>query len=97
MSDSGVTGRDVSGFVLEETMGVIIAVRSNSQRIEVGQRVYSNGRMFRPEGCGGTVVGIVEPYTHGRSSDILLVRWDGSDAHCLSAKFKDLDLPELEG
>lgn len=96
MSDSRVLTRDVSGFVLEQMYGVITAVTNGSQRIEVGQRVCSNGQMFRPEGLGGIVVGIIEPYTNGCSSDILLIRWDESERGCSHAKFKDLTIASSE-
>ncbi len=84
-----------SGFLLEIEDGVITAVTDASgrdSRIVVGQRVISNGRLrWWPQGHGGTVEGIVEPDTGGRTSDILLVHWDGAkEGTKFKTKFKDL-------
>ncbi len=77
------------GSVLEAEGKNIKAIISLWGRmIEVGQRVISNGRVY-PDGLGGMVVKIHQPYEGGKTSDVIEVLFDGDD-YPISLKFKDL-------
>ncbi len=61
--------------------------------IKVGQRVVANGNFAKPAGAVGTVQEIILPFSLGRTSDILEVKFD-DDKETTSMKFKDLrDVP----
>jgi hypothetical protein len=54
--------RDVCGYILTTEDGIIISAEQTGFRVEIGQKIYSNGRMFVPEGTPGTVLEIMMRY-----------------------------------
>jgi len=84
----------VSNFLLEyiHAESIIFAVSHTGQRVELGQMVTSNKSLGRPiAGTKGIVIEICRPYSHGRSSDILRVHFEGNHIpHWV--KFSDLSL-----
>ena len=81
----------VSGFELDvdDASGVIKKITQLVQTVCLDQRVLSNGRTHVPKGTLGTVVRIEYPYIAGRTSDVLVVRWDGR-SEVSSTKMKDI-------
>lgn len=76
----------------DENGGPILSVKHGQVEIKLGQRVYSNGRIWYPAGTLGLVVNIRLPFERGRSYDILDVFFEG-DSTSAHMKFKDLQLP----
>lgn len=74
----------------------IVAIEETTicgRRVELGQRVKSNGRFWVPSGCDGTVVELRKPYCGGLTSDCIVVSWGGTRSTRQSMmKFKDLEL-----
>lgn len=83
--------KNISGFEFEidDASGVIKSIRSQSFFVSVGDSVVSNGRYRIEKDVPGTVVRIDYPYINGRTTDILVVRWDGQK-QVLSMKIKDV-------
>jgi len=81
--------RQTHGFILEERKGVIvsIALSFGDRKVSVGDTVTSNGRMTK-KGRQGKVVAIIEPFTGGKTSDVIEVDFGNRISNL---KFKDLD------
>lgn len=78
-------------FDIDDASGVIKSIRSQSFFVSVGDNVVSKGRYRIEKDVAGTVVRIDYPYISGRTTDILVVRWDGRK-EVLSMKIKDVQL-----
>lgn len=48
-----------------------------------------------PKGIKGIVVKIFEPFTHGLSTDVIAVQWEGKEGEFFM-KFKDFDWGAME-
>jgi hypothetical protein len=53
------------------------------------------GRFLVPKGIKGIVVKIFEPFTHGLSTDVIAVQWEGKEGEFFM-KFKDFDWGAME-
>ncbi len=75
--------------------GVItsVAVIVSGLEVKLGQRVYSNGQFGVPKGTLGLVVEIKAPRENGRTSDVVVVHFEGgcSPTHM---KFHELNLSQ---
>ena len=78
------------GYILEkdENNNIQAIISPMGKKIEVGQRVISNGR-FYSYGLSGIVMNISPPYIDDRTSDVIEVLFDGEEIPVL-VKFKDL-------
>jgi len=92
MSVQTITRKSVGGYLLEESSGKIVSIAApgSGRKISVGNTVIANGRMFVPDGTTGVVEEIIEPFTKGCSSDVIMVRFGGRSGQILGMKFKDL-------
>lgn len=79
---------------LERHEGKVVAVIENGHRYAIGQRVFSNGRIFVPAGTGGTIVDILEPEIEHRTTNVFVVEFDGY-RYPFEMKTKDFELPTL--
>ncbi|OGY95751.1 MAG: hypothetical protein A2543_02265 [Candidatus Komeilibacteria bacterium RIFOXYD2_FULL_37_8] len=81
--------RQTHGFVLEEAGGIIVSITLSfgGRKISIGDTVTSNGRMTK-KGRQGKVVTIEEPFTNGRTTDVIEVDFGNKISNL---KFKDLD------
>lgn len=85
--------KNVNGFILEinSESSKIISIATNlgylGGKISVGDTVVSNGRFFVPKGTYGEVININEPYTFGKSTNILSCNFNGKR---YEMKHKDL-------
>jgi len=59
-------------------------------RLQLGDRVTSNGRFVSKKGTEGSVVELKVPFENGRTNDVIIVKWEGNKIPA-SMKFKDLD------
>lgn len=63
--------------VEKDNGGRIVSAQIDGRKVNLGQKVFSNGRMSIPNGTVGIIVEINEPYTDGRTSNILEVWFEG--------------------
>jgi len=79
-------------FILEKSDKIIIAITNDfgfGRRIKLGSDVIANGLFAVPAGTKGKVIAIYEPFSWGKTEDVIDVKFDGySEVH--SMKFKDL-------
>ena len=70
-------------------VAVLFGIAGIGRNIELGQKVYSNGRIFAPKGTLGIVVGLHMPSESGRTSNIIEVWFEGFQ-NTREMKLKDL-------
>jgi len=93
--------REKYGFILEQNEdGDIVAINCNfgmnsKLRLELGDTVVSNGRIFAEAGTEGEIVNFREPYTDRCTTNIIDVLWEGRSAPS-SMKYKDLETSPCE-
>lgn len=87
----GITEKETHGFILEIQEGRIISIREKydiqPRKIYLGQNIISNGRI-ESQGLRGVVEKIFEPFTRGKTGDVIFIKWEHGDVS--SMKFKDL-------
>lgn len=83
---------EVHGQVIKRNIGGICTqyrINGGAKKVDLGQRVYSNGRFGPPDGKMGIVIGIHLPGENGHTMDIIQVWFEGEQMS-LSMKYKDL-------
>jgi len=81
---------DINGFTVEYKEGQIIAITAaGGRKIRLGQTITANGRFGGKKGIKGIVEVICEPYSGGRTSDVIDVQFSG-DEELTHMKFKDI-------
>ena len=87
--------KEKNGFVIKiNNNDEIVAITPNGgfgPTINVGQKVISNGRFGASRGTKGIVKKIDEPFSKGRTDDIICVLFN-SHNFPNNMKFKDLEL-----
>lgn len=88
-------GITLKKFKDHDGVGKIVAVKNgprvtSGQLVVLGQKVFANGRYGAPNGTMGIVIGLNLPYEDDRTSDILVVWFEGFE-HEHHMKFKDLE------
>ena len=89
-------------YVEKDSGGKIVAIQTSEinfeSRIELGDMVVSNGRIFVPAGTKGIVVGFGEQFIGSRTNNVIDVVWENSSyPECPdSMKYKDLDIEALK-
>jgi hypothetical protein len=78
-----------NGMVLCRRGERIVRISENGRSVNVGDTVISSGRIFSPAGTRGVVIGLSEPFTNGRTTDIIRVRWPNREGPA-QMKFGDL-------
>ncbi|MDO8590615.1 MAG: hypothetical protein Q7R65_01410 [bacterium] len=61
----------------ERIVQVLFGIAGIGRKIRLGDRVYSNGRIFAPKGTLGIVVGLHMPGESGHTSNIIQVWFEG--------------------
>lgn len=82
------------GYILEKEGEKFISISDclEIEKINLGDTVISNGRIFAAKGAKGTVVRIFEPSTCGLTIDVVAVQWEGREEEGeYLMKFKDFD------
>ncbi len=82
---------EAGGMTVIKEYGQIVAVKNLLHRVQIGQKVISNGRMlcFAEKGLMGIVTDIKEPDAAGRTDNVIDVWFEGNIvAHAM--QFKDL-------
>lgn len=86
------TKKAMGGYLLEEEQGRFLSITDTlGRKISLGNKVISGGGsgIFEPGGTIGVVERIFEPFTGGRTTDVIDVRFG---QHRYPMKFKDLTL-----